>query len=311
MDIIRPHLKTLFLSHQNADPDAIGSLYFLQNRYDGDVALPNPPDRKGKPLAEYLCMEYILPPLREEYEQYVILDTPNPSQLEPINPPEEKTIIIDHHPVDGWGREIYSEDRTSCAEIVFDMEDPDVLARDEGIGLLAGILTDTSGFRRGDSKTFRTTATIMERSGADIQDVYQVISSKRTYSEKICRLKGAERSSHIRENGFLIAYTFVNSFESSVCEMLLGAGADISFSGSQRGDDFLISSRGRNDLIRYDLDLGRMFHNLADEHENIYGGGHYGAAVLKGEGDVTEYMKLVVDGSRDMIKEKEVSRPLE
>ncbi len=307
MDKIRPGLKTLFLSHQNADPDAIGSLYFLQKRYGGDVVLPNSPDRKGKPLAEYLNLRYKLPPLTEDYEQYVVVDTPTPTQLDPISIPLEKAVIIDHHPTDGWEVEVHKEKRTSCVEIIYDMVAPEKLSKDEGIALIAGMITDTSGFRRATVDTFRTLADIIELSGASISEVYDTISSRRTYSEKICRLKGAERSLHVRESGLLIAYTYVSSFESSVSDMLLRTGADISFSGSQRDENFLISSRVRNDIIKMGVDMGQLFNELAKEFDNVSGGGHPGAAVLKGKGEVEEFTERLVRRTRAMIKERDIS----
>ncbi len=310
MDTIRPGLKTLFLSHQNADPDAIGSLYFLHNRYGGEVALPNSPDRKGKPLAEYLEFEYQFPPLKEDYEQYVVVDTPTPSQLDPISVPTKKAVLIDHHTTNGWDVDIIKEDKTSCAEIIYDMVSPKTLSKDEGIALIAGILTDTSGLRRANVDTLRTLAEMMELSGVAISEVYSIISSQRTYSEKICRLKGAERSKHVREKGFLIAYTYVSSFESSVSEMLLRVGADISFSGSQRSNEFLISCRSKNEVINRGVDMGKLFHRLTEKEDNISGGGHPGAAVLKGKGDVEEYMEKLVRRTRAVIKEKGISKPV-
>ncbi|MFO8110679.1 MAG: DHH family phosphoesterase [Thermoplasmata archaeon] len=308
MDKVRPGLKTLFLSHQSADPDAIGCLYFLQKRYEGDVALPNPPDRRGKPLAEYLGLDYGLPPLKTNYEQYVVVDTPNPQQLDPIELPLNKTVIIDHHPSNGWDIDVFTEERTSCAEMIYELVDPETLSKDEGIALVAGILTDTSGFSRGTCETFRILSDIMDASGITIPEVYSIISSERSYSEKICRLKGAERSSHLRENGFLIAYTYVKSFESSVCGMLLRAGADIAFTGSQRGDEFLISSRCLNEMVEHGVSLGEIFHDLAEDVQELSGGGHTGAAVLKGKGDVKEYMTLLVQRTQGLIREKDISR---
>lgn len=307
MDLIRPGLKTLFLSHQNADPDAVGCLFFLQRRYHGDIALPNQPDRKGKPLAEYLGLDYMLPPFEMNYEQYVVVDTPNPGQLDPIEVPLDRTVIIDHHPNNGWDTQVYNEGRTSCAEMIYDMFSPDDLTKEEGVALVAGILTDTSGLSRGTRETFLTLSSIMEATDVSISEVHSIISSKRTYSERICRLKGAERSAHVREKGFLIAYTYVNSFESSVAEMLLRAGADISFSGSQRDDEFLISARVLNDAVEKGIDMGELFHETANEHPNISGGGHPGAAVLKGKGDVNEYMDILVQYTRESIRDKGLS----
>src|SRR6056297_237029 len=102
---IEKGLTTLFLSHQNADPDAVGCLYFLTQRYGGTAVLPTQPDRMGKKLLDHLDMEVMIEPEVSGYEQIVIVDTPNPSQLEPIEFEEEdmeRAKIIDHHHTNSW-----------------------------------------------------------------------------------------------------------------------------------------------------------------------------------------------------------------
>ncbi len=303
-------IPTLFLSHQNADPDAIGSLNFLKSRIGGEIALPDAPDSTGKRLVNYLDIKYTLNPDFSEYEQGIVIDTPDPEQLKPIELDGiEKLIVIDHHPTNHWDGKIIYEERTSCAEIVFDLLKPDKLSKKEAIGLMAGMITDTSHFKRADPLTFRTAADILEKGGISLQQVTDIIKEDRRYSEKISRLKGAKRSKYLEINGYLIAYTKVSSFESSVSNLLLIAGADISFTASQRDDKFLISGRAKEELTKSGIDVGKILKTIGDTKEGVSGGGHLGAAVLKGTGEVDEFLDECVDCAVNEIREQGLNRP--
>ncbi|MFW6141743.1 MAG: DHH family phosphoesterase, partial [Candidatus Saliniplasma sp.] len=283
---IKRDIPTLFLSHQNADPDAIGSLYFLKNRIGGDIALPDQPDSTGKRLIKFLDMDYILNPNLSDYEQIFVIDTPDPEQLKPIELSDsDNLIVIDHHQTNHWDEDIIYERRTSCAEIVYEIISPQELTEKEAIGLMAGMITDTSHFKRADALTFRTASEVLEKGNINLLQVSKIIKENRRFSEKICRLKGVRRNKYLEINGYLIAYTNVSSYESSVSNLLLVAGADISFTASQRDEKFLISGRAKEDITLSGIDIGRIFKEIGESKDNISGGGHEGAAVLKGIGD--------------------------
>ncbi|MFO7991962.1 MAG: DHH family phosphoesterase [Thermoplasmata archaeon] len=297
--------KTLFLSHQNADPDAVGCLYFLQSRYRGDIGLPDEPDKRGKRLADYLEMEYTICPSPEEYEQIVVVDTPDPKQLEPIPIVEEKTTVIDHHRANlwaGWDVEMIYEDRGSCAEIIYEMVKPRDMTEKEVFALTAGILTDTSYLNRADEGTFRILSELFSRSEITISQVKRELFKKRTYSEKICRLKGAKRSSFQKVNGYLIAYTKVNSFESSACDILLKAGADVAFTVSERDDGIIISGRTRDSMLELGMDLGAIMKVVSSAKESASGGGHPGAAVFKGNCNSEQILRELLAKVTEEIK---------
>ncbi len=308
--IIEKEGELLFLSHQNADPDAVGSLFFLKERFGGTIGLPNGVDRKSGPLLEYLGMEYEDRPDPSDYDQIIVVDTPSPEQLSPIEPPLERTIVIDHHNTNLWDIDIYHKKRTSCAEIIYEMFGDDRLSDKEGVGLIAGILTESSGLKRGTPKTFRTLAEIIDASGVNLAKVNNILRSPRPYSEKISRLKGAQRTSFETINGYIIAYATVGAYESSVCEMLLGVGADVSLTASQRYSKFLLSSRARNELIDKGLDLGSIFKSVASMHDTWSGGGHEGAAVIKGEGKTDEALSSAVRQVKNWFSETGLKREL-
>ncbi len=306
---IKKGLSTLFLSHQNADPDAVGSIFFLKNRIGGDIGLPDPPDEVAKRLVEYFSMEYTLEPDLSKYEQIIVIDTASREQLRPIEIDDvEDLIVIDHHSSNHWKHDVIFQKRTSCAEIVYDLIHPEEITEKEAVGLLAGIMTDTSHFRRADFQTFRIASEIMEKSSVKVEQVANIIEKERSYSEKICRLKGIQRSDYIEVNGYLVAYTRVKVFESSVSNLLLNAGADIGFTGSKRDGMFLISGRVDADLVDSGIDIGKIFKDIAASETEVSGGGHEGAAVLKGIGDCDKYLEKCVDHAVDHIRKKGLGR---
>jgi len=296
--------EILFLIHQHADPDAIGSAYFLQRRWGGKIASPTGPSGTGKNLLNFLGFELNNEIEFSEFDRIVILDTPDPSQLEPFEPPKEKRSVIDHHRSSSWEEEIYFKDRTSCCEIVYEMEEPKELTREEGVALIGGIFTDTSSLRRGTSETFKVLSEIMEKSGVELEEVRSTLFDKRSYSEKIARLKGVQRSSYHEVNGFIIVKTEIGAFEGSVSSYILRGGADVALSGSENEDGFRISGRAKEDVLERGIDIGRLFKSIQKSDSKAFGGGHPGAGVLTGEGSVGEYLDLCIEKIVDEIKEQ-------
>jgi len=314
---IKENKKTLFLIHQHADPDAVGSSYFLSQIFSGDVASPTPPSRLGKTLSSFLDLDVQRTVDFKNYEQIVVLDTSNPSQLEPLVIPKDKdiTLVIDHHLSNSWEDdiELHFEDRTSCSEIVYDMVKKEDLTEKEGIALISGILTDTSFLKRGDSRTFLSLGEILEKSGVSIQAVKGVLYESRSYSEKIARLKGGKRSSFTEVDGVIIAHTEIGAFEGSVTSYLLKGGADIAFclNRSKKKNALRISGRASEKLVKKGMDVGKIFTDLSKKRKNMDGGGHPGAAVLSVSNLSKEndhYVNLCLDRIISTVKEKGLSQ---
>lgn len=301
--------KILFLIHQHADPDAVGSAYFLQRRWGGKVASPTGPSGTGKNLLTFLRLSLHNDIDFSNFDRIIVLDTPDPGQLEPFESPEDKRFIIDHHRNSSWDEEIFFRDRTSCSEIVYEMEEPEELTREEGVALIGGILTDTSSLHRGTFETFEVLSEIMKKSGVTLDEVRSILFDKRSYSEKIARLKGAQRSSQIEVNGFIIAKTEIGAFEGSVSSYLLRGGADIAFSGSENDDRFRISGRALEEALEKGIDIGRLFKSLQEDYSEVSGGGHPGAGVFSGEGSLEKYLDLCIEKIVDEIKEKGLGKP--
>ncbi len=302
--------KILFLIHDHADPDAVGSAYYLSVNSGGDVASPSSASATGKNLLSFL--EF---PLKHsidihEYDLFVVLDTPDPSQLAPFDLPLEKAFVIDHHSSNSWEDvDVYQECRTSCAEIVYEMVGPETLSRKEGIALAAGIFTDSSSLQRADHKTLLCLSEILEKSGVTLREVKDLLFESRSYSEKIARLKGAKRVKFTELNGFILASTEIGSFEGSVASYILNAGADIVLVlNSISKNRSRITARASEEVTEMGIDLGKIFERIIDEEKEVDGGGHPGAAVLKVSRQEENRLKTISRMIMSEIRERELGR---
>ncbi len=288
--------KLLFLIHEHADPDAVGSAYYLSRYYGGEIATPSPPSTTGKNLLSFLDFELKSSIDADKYDLIIVLDTPDMSQLEPFEIPLEKVLVIDHHSSNSWDDvDLYLEERTSCAEIVYEIIGDRTLTEKEGIALAGGIFTDSSSLQRADAKTLLTLGKILERSGIDIHDVKEVLFESRSFSEKIARLKGAKRADWKEVNGFILAETTIGAFEGSVASYLLDGGADIALVINPSADEYRsrIIGRAVQEVTDSGLDLGKLFTDLAEDEKGFEGGGHPGAAVLNISGPVDDISRYI------------------
>jgi len=297
----------LILVHGNADPDALGSAYAMAKAFPPADILPvEGLDRTSKNVSSRLGMELITKPERS-YPLIVVLDTSSPEQLGTYAQMEGDMIIIDHHcPTNKWaerGTYLCDESKRSCAEVVLDIIDRAgrPIGREMALGLCAGILTDTGHFRFANPASLRAFARLIEMVGANVEDVLALTDSPTDISERVAQMKGGQRMRFERIGGHIVAISQGSSFESSVCKSLLSLGADIAFVASQRGDEFRLSARARQDLVRKGLHLGHLLGYVGEETDND-GGGHGGAAGLTGTGDAEAILNICMQNAMAFLR---------
>ncbi len=88
---------------------------------------------------------------------------------------------------------------------------------------------------------------------------------------------------------------------SHLAERMLGLGADVAFVGSQRGDQFRISARASQVLVRKGLHLGKLLGSVGSETTNG-GGGHPGAAGITGVGDVEAILNICAENALKILR---------
>ena len=102
------------------------------------------------------------------------------------------------------------------------------------LALAAGILTDSANFVAATVDSFVVLGEVLDRGKVKFREVLASISVPMEMSEKIARLKAAQRLSFHRDGEHLVAVTRVSSFEGGVAKALLYLGADVAFVGAAR-----------------------------------------------------------------------------
>jgi nanoRNase/pAp phosphatase (c-di-AMP/oligoRNAs hydrolase) len=299
----------LVLMHGNADPDALGCAYAVYSCFPCvTVVAPGGLDRISKIISEKLDFKPGELADVSRFDQVVVLDTSSPDQLAPMNSLPERCIVIDHHARnERWAQHQYycDDSKRSCAEIVYQMlrEAGIEVPRQAGLALLAGMLTDSGHFKYATPALLKAFAEVMESCKIDIDEVYDLVDLEQDISERISQLKGAQRARFERVGQHLVAISLGSAFESSVCKSLLAIGADVAFVGSQRNEQFRVSARARQEVVRKGMHLGKLLGNIGNETSGD-GGGHGGAAGLIGQGDVEAILNICMARTLDFFRKK-------
>ncbi|MBR2254899.1 MAG: DHH family phosphoesterase, partial [Candidatus Methanomethylophilaceae archaeon] len=269
----------LFIVHGNADMDAIGTAYALAEAFPkSDIYAPDGIDRVSKTVIEKLGISVSESCDPSSYRLVVVVDTSSPGQLGEGMVLPDNLLVIDHHHQGGkWGDcECYCDpDRISCCEIALDLIDEAGLEinRTQALMLLGGMLTDSGRFQFAKPETLRAFSSVMERGGVCMDEVFDLVENDVTVSERIAVLNAMSRVRTERVGNMIVAISFGSSFEASSCKAIQNAGADVVFVGSQRSDEFRISSRATQDAVRRGVSLGSILNSLGTE-TGTDGGGH-------------------------------------
>ncbi|MEM2449078.1 MAG: DHH family phosphoesterase [Candidatus Methanomethylicaceae archaeon] len=226
--------------HPNADPDSIGSAYALYSLFKSfgiitKIYIPESINLASKPLLEYLKID-LISEIPEESEIFILVDTSSLDQIPNlkyyIKDKKIPYIIIDHHipdkeTIEGAKLSIIKDSSSTC-EIIFDILKNYSLDEKALNALLTGIVYDSRRFLIKPKSSIITAYELIIR-GADINKVFQFLSSEIDFSEKMAKLKGCARVRLFKISSWIIAITYVGAFEASVAKTLIDIGADASF----------------------------------------------------------------------------------
>jgi nanoRNase/pAp phosphatase (c-di-AMP/oligoRNAs hydrolase) len=294
------------LLHGNADPDALASAFAVQSCFPGvTIWTPGGTDRMAKEMTRSLGIRLDESPVRPQ-GTLLVLDTSGPEQL-PAGIDFSDAVVVDHHSrTDRWSkaRTYYCDDsKSSCSEIVLELVKAagKGLPREAALALMAGIITDTGMFKFGKPSALRAFADLMEENGVQMDEATSLVYMDTDISERISQLRGAQRLKYWKVGEYIVAASQGSAYEASVCKALLSLGADVVFVGSQRGDDFRISARATQEMVRAGVHLGKLLGSVGSETSNG-GGGHPGAAGITGVGDVEAILNISVENTIKLLR---------
>jgi nanoRNase/pAp phosphatase (c-di-AMP/oligoRNAs hydrolase) len=230
---------------------------------------------------------------------------------EKVKKSKAKKILIDHHSskqeiFDIFDAILVDEEAVSVTQIMYKILDElDVEFNHEiSLCLAVGLVTDSANFVAATTESFEILSKILSRGKVSFQTVLSTIAVPMDYSEKIARLKGAQRAEIFSENGYIISVSKVSSFEGSVAKSFLNLGADVSFVAATKKGEIRISGRAKNHLIEKGFHLGRDILPKVAKLINGDAGGHAGAAGATGteEGKADKAIDLCVKETQKFLK---------
>ena len=123
-----------------------------------------------------------------------------------------------------------------------------------------------------------------------------MLSSKITNSEKIARIKAAQRAKTQIVNGWVLATAEVGAFQASAARGLLGLGADVAVVAGIDKRLLKVSMRSTDRFYRESgVHLGRDVSLPLSYEFDGSGSGHPTAAGFNGTGEVTDVLKKSVE----------------
>lgn len=308
--------KKVVMVHGNADMDAISSAYAISKCFPTcDIYAPCGIDRVSRFVQEKIGFDVIEKCDLDDYDLVVVVDTSSPEQfgMEGFSMPAN-CLVIDHHlPSGKWKCDDFycDPDKCACAQIILDIirENGIELTRDVGLMLLGGMLTDSGHFQYGDHVLLKDFAYILEKTGIQMDEALALTRTETSMSERVANMKCIGRSKFERVGDMIVATSYGGSFEASGCRALMAAGADVAFVASQREDNFRLSARATQEMVRRGINLGEIIKGIGYE-TTTDGGGHDGAAGLSGIGDVEAMLHIcnsrTMDEFRKIKKNREV-----
>ncbi len=284
---IRKYKNILYLCHRNADPDAIGSGYALQQAFGGTLGAVEDLSRSGEALAMAIEAVVELDPHVDEYDFVVVVDASVRLQLGNVS--LKSYAVVDHHLDEGLlpGALFYIQrPSNSTSEIAWKIlrEGSVDVSRKMALGLMAGLISDTGRFRRATPESFRMAADLLEAGGLDYEEAQAVLFSPTDISQRVAVLKAATRANVDRFGDWIVATTEIKAFEGSSAMALVDLGADMALAAGRHGHLTRVSGRASREAVRAGLNLAELLREVAKAHGGD-GGGHRAAAALEAEGE--------------------------
>lgn len=302
----------LILCHQNADPDALGSAYVLsqliyrKTSKNVVIAAPKGVNRVSKQIIQSLPMSITTSPSIDNADILILVDTNTLIQLGEFGAIVKKSskplVLVDHHSpseetVNRAVLSIIDQNASSTCEVVYGLFEESGLKLDRNVALalFLGIAYDTRHFIMAKSCTFKIIAKLLD-AGLVVEEALPLLTTSINVSEKIARLKAAERIQRIKLNEWIVVVSKVGSYQSSAARALLNLGADVAIVGGKQKGKVKISLRSVKKFFeKTHVHLGRDIAAPLGHSVSGMGGGHRTAAGINGEGSLDEALKTCLN----------------
>ncbi len=298
--------RAVVVCHRHADVDAYcaayGVAYILRKlvkRVSVSVAAPGGLSVPAKRVESKYPVRLVEETAFERVDLVVVVDTGNLSLLgdlvEPLKNARCVKIFLDHHPLSSSIEDVadyllLDESVASASEVVYDILTALKLPVSRVVAqvLLTGILFDSQHLRLAGYGTVSRVAELCG-AGASIGVSFEILGSLRDQSERIARLKGVQRVSLHRLDGWVVGSTAIGSYQASVAKAVVDLGADLAVAAGEHEGECRCSLRATQQFYRdTGLHLGNDVAGKVAVSLGGVGGGHPTAASLTARGVVVD-----------------------
>jgi len=308
------------VTHRLADVDAYCSAYaaakLLKSLANSvRVVLPEGLNTIAEKVSRKFPLRIDSNPDFAKADLIAIVDTNNPlllsQKMQEIIKSKARKVLIDHHPLANNAKKLadimfLDTKASSASEIVYRLYKTNKVKISKQVAqvLLVGIMADSQHLFLASSKTIEAVNDLCEL-GASLDTARKVLVRERDPSERIARLKAAQRISVYSVNNFIVAFSRVGSFHASAAKALLELGADLAVVVG--GDEKASKASLRATQKFYSESKLHLGTEIAGKLTDS-GGGHPTAASLTVNVSKDELEKMLMDaieskmGKLNMIK---------
>ncbi len=297
--------KILLLTHHNADVDALCSAWvlknFLRRKNSVKIASCESLAKQTRNILTLINEEIEIDPDCSAYELVFVLDTSSKEQIKTAKNLEKIHLLIDHHEKGDLRAEMEIVDSNAKATCILVYRILKALGYNfselERKLLVAGIVADTAHLRFANREVFSTLAELV--SGFEFRDVLKLLTIEEDLSDKIATLKAAKRMDVFKFGELIVVFSRLGSHEAVASRNLLKIGADIAIVITKKENELRISSRGKEKILEYGVNLAVLFEKVG-KFIHGSGGGHDLAGSANGK--IIPYKKVVSFILRELSK---------
>ena len=322
LNALREALRGLItiLCHHNADPDAICSAQALKELVEHlnpeaevGILLPEGASSTSRRVMEALGIETMDDIDLRGVDVIMVVDTSSLAQLgskaEEVEASKAYKVFIDHHTPSREIEEladlyIVDDSASSTSELIYKLYEALSLKPSQRTAraMLIGIAYDSKHLSIAGSETLKVVSRLLEL-GASMEEASRLLTAEMDRSERIARLKAAQRMTIHEVEGWLIAASHVSSHQASAARALIGLGADVAVVAGGTWEDVRVSLRSTERFHNETkIHLGRdIAQPVAEKYEGS-GGGHATSAGLNLRGDYEEILERCIELLSDKIK---------
>jgi len=312
--------KVSLVTHAGGDPDSVGAsvaleslILHLSRRAMVEIVIPEAPTARSRRMLNYLGSQ-TKTVIDKDASTIILVDVGSVRklrQIAEIAQGNRTVVVLDHHvPLETYptnAKKFIDEETSSTCEIVYDLcqlaSYP--ISKRDAEAIFGGMYFDSARLALASTETLRKMADLaaLGVNPAKVIENLQVLMDR---SEKIARLRAAQRARILNINGKIAAVSHVGSFQSSAARALLSLGADISIVGGESKGAVTVALRSTPGFHRdTKVNLARDIAAVLGERFSGTGGGHVNAAGVVCRGrleDVLQNAVQIATESMDRLK---------